>query len=289
VSAGWQVALTYDGSYIAPGTLAYHLSTNAVGYANGYTGSSNDETVLANWTAATYVATNMALLTNAVWSTNCWLHGVQGLSATPIGMSNHFGGGTLLTMISPRHYLRAQHTHSPPALIAFLDTNNIVYWRRFVQQVDIDNDTSIGILDADLPPSVGFLPVIPTNFANYLPTTTYSYIQGIGMNQDMRLFGQPMTLLNPMVDWNSTVVVPFGLGINWNVTLRPGDSSNPEMLLINNQLVLVSHNFSVGTGPNYAYQISAINQQMHYLSTNNNVGTDYQLALFPLTNWPTIH
>jgi hypothetical protein len=281
-SAVWQVTINY-------GTLAYYLSTNAVGYANGYSGSSTDETVVSDWTPAQYSATNMALLTNAVWSTNFWLHGVQGLSATPIGMSNNFGGRTLLTMISPRHYLRAHHVGTPPGMIAFLDTNNVIYWRTYVQQVLLDtndfSDTDVGILNADLPPSVGFLRVIPTNFANYLPTT--NYVQGVGMNQDMKLFGQPMLLAG--VTWDSSVAVPFGLGTNWNITIRSGDSSNPEMLLISNQLVLVSHNFQPTDGPNYAYLIDAINQKMHYLSTNNNVGTDYQLTSFSLTNWPTIH
>ena len=66
------------------------------------------------------------------------------------------------------------------------------------------------------------------------------------------------------------------------------------MFLINNQFVLVTHNFTgalsgPGSGPNYAYQIDAINQQMHYLSTNNAVGPDYQLTQFSLTNWPNIH
>jgi hypothetical protein len=272
------------------GTLAYHLSTNAVGHANGYSGSSNDETVLSGWTPATYFTTNMALLTNAVWSTNCWLHGVQGLSATPIGMSNNFGGHTLLTMISPRHYLRAHHVGNPPGMIAFLDTNDVIYWRTSRQQVQVAySDTDVGILNADLPPSVGFLPVIPTNFTDYLPTTNYTYVQGIGMNQDLKLFGQPMTFENPLVDWNSSVAVPFGLTTNWNVTLRVNDSSNPEMLLIGNQLVLVSHNWQVNAGPDYAYQMAALNQQMHYLSTNNAAETDYQLTQFPLTNWSAIN
>lgn len=34
-SASWQVTPTYEGSYVAPGTLAYHLTTNAVAYAEG--------------------------------------------------------------------------------------------------------------------------------------------------------------------------------------------------------------------------------------------------------------
>jgi len=76
-------------------TLAYHLSTNAVGHANGFTGSYNDMLVLSGWTYATYSETNLALLTNAVWSTNCWLKGVQGLSATPIGMMGNRGGANI--------------------------------------------------------------------------------------------------------------------------------------------------------------------------------------------------
>jgi hypothetical protein len=175
-------------------------------------------------------------------------------------------------------------------MIAFLDTNNVIYWRKSVQQVTVGIDTDVGILDADLPPSVGYLPVVPSNLSNYLPTNDLSYVQGIGMNQDMRLFSQPMTFGIPsLVEWNSFSSPPFGLGTNWNVTIRGGDSSNPEMFLINNQLVLVSHNHSPGDGPNYAFQIDAINQQMHYLSTNNVVGTDYQLTPFSLTNWPVIN
>jgi hypothetical protein len=150
-------------------------------------------------------------------------------------------------------------------------------------------DTSAGILDADLPPSVGFLPVLPPNFTNYLPTTASNLVQGIGMNQDLCLFGQPMAFGNrSFISWDSSKAVPFGLTTNWNVTLRGGDSSNPDMLLIGNQLVLVSHNFYAQGGPNYAGQILAINRAMHLLSTNNQAGSDYQLTEFPLTNWPVI-
>ena len=156
-----------------------------------------------------------------------------------------------------------------------------------MQQVQVGtSDTDVGILNADLPPSVGYLPVIPTNYANYLPTTIY--VQGIGLHQDLSMFSQPMMLENPSVIWSGSAAPSFGLGTNWDITLFSGDSSNPEMLLIGNQFVLVSHNFFANSGPNYAFQIDGINQQMHYLSTNNAVGTDYQLTPFSLTNWPSI-
>ncbi len=268
-----------------PGALAYHLATNAVGRAAPFT--AGREAMVEFHTPLT-IELNRFL--DPAWSQHFWLHGVNGLSATPIGFSNIFNGQGLLTMVSPRHYLCATHMHPETYLIGFLGANNRLYWRKTLQRLDVTNDTTVGILDADVPASVGFLPVLPPDYANYLPTTPGSVIQGVGMNQDMCLFSQPMTLAYPdFVIWNSHVAVPSGLGTNWNVTIRGGDSSNPEMLLIGNQLVLVSHNFTVGSGPNYASQIAAINRTMHGLSTNQHLQTDYQLTLFPLTNWPGLH
>jgi len=270
------------------GTLAYLLATNAVGRTNGFTPS--DMVEVSGWTPAIYTAANMNLLTNSTWATNFWLKGVQGLSATPIGISNNPWGQTLVTMVSPRHYLRAHHVGGPYGIMAFLGTNNVIYWRAYVQQVQVQGDTDVGIVDADLPSSVGFLPVGPTNLSNYLPTNSTSIIQGIGMNQYMKRFSQPMSFADPFsVNWNPAATIPFGVSANWSVGLIPGDSSDPECLLINNQLVLVSHNSAPFSGPSYAWQFGLINQYMHYLSTNNNLVTDYQLTAFSLTNWPVIN
>jgi len=130
---------------------------------------------------------------------------------------------------------------------------------------------------------------MPTNFSNYLPTSSTSIIQGIGMNQDMRRFSQPMFFADlSFVYWNPAAMIPFGVSTNWSVALRGGDSSDPECLLINNQLVLATHNSAPVSGPNYGSELSDINQQMHYLSTNNNLGTDYQLTQFLMSNWPSI-
>ena len=281
-NVAWQVGINY-------GTLGYYLATNILSYTNGYTGSYSDMLIWTNWSYALYAGTNLALLTNAMWSPGFWLHNVTGLSATALGYSNGLAAQTLLTMVSPRHYLFATHTHPEGALVAFLDTNNIIYWRTTLQRSDVACDTSVGILNADLPASVGFLPVGPTNFSSYLPTNSSSIVQGIGMNQGAQIFSQPMIFgYPPYVVWNSSSAVPFGLGTNWNVTVRGGDSSDPAMFVIGNQLVLVSHNLTSISGPNYGLQINAINQNMHYLSTNNSVGSDYQLTTFALTNWPTL-
>jgi hypothetical protein len=155
--------------------------------------------------------------------------------------------------------------------------------------VDVTNDISVGILNADLPPAVGFLPVAPPNLVSYLPTDDTAVVEGIGMNQDMRRFCLPTHFgVRDLVLWNTLLAVPNGLGTNWNVAVRNGDSSNPVTLLIGNQLVLISHNTALHAGPNYALEIPAINEKMRYLSKNNHVKGNYQLTVFSLEKWPKV-
>jgi hypothetical protein len=237
----------------------------------------------------------MNLLTNATWSTNCWLSKVKGLTATPIGTSNYlagenvYGGQTTLSMVSPRHYLSATHVQvfQRGQLMAFLDTNNVVHWRRAIDQMTLGTDIDVGILDSDLPASVGFLPVMSPSFTNYLPRSAAAKVQGIGMNQDLFVFGQPMTFQGSIVlNWDPLSAVPYGLGTNWNVVIRSGDSSLPERFLIQGQLILVTQHWEATSGPHLALRFGDINQAMHTLSINHNLGTDYQLTPYVFTNWP---
>jgi hypothetical protein len=273
-------AISDDGD----GTLAHHLATNALARAGALPGTFSDELEFS--APAVTNASQRERFTGAKWSQNFWLKNVAGLAATPIGFTNLLGGQGLPTMISPRHYLCATHMHCESYTLAFLDTNNTVHFRKVLQRVDLANDTSVGILDADLPPAVGFLPVLPENFTNELPADAKAIVQGIGMNQGFCLFSAPLNFSQPpMVLWNSALAVPGGLGTNWTAALHAGDSSCPAMILVRNQLVLVSHNYFANGGPNYALQIPAINAAMHRLSTNQHARTDYQLTVFPLAAW----
>jgi hypothetical protein len=279
------------GPAFADGSLAQHLSTNAAARTHGLTGGAADKVEVSGWVYDTYSTSNLAHLTNATWSENFWLKGVKGLSATCIGFKDRLAGQGLVTMISPRHCVFATHMHQMQDhfVAAFLDTNNVVCWRTNLQTMEVGNDTSVGILNADLPAAVGYLPVLPADFADYLPVNMAVFVQGIGMNQDLWLFSEPMTFGNSTyVVWNSAAAAPQGMGTNWNVMVRGGDSSAPAMLLVHDQLVLVSHNFAAVAGPNYALQIDAINQKMRDLSTENKTGTDYQLTSFSFADWPKI-
>ena len=69
-----------------------------------------------------------------------------------------------------------------------------------------------------------------------------------------------------------------------------GDSSAPERFLIDDQLVLVSHNTGGSGGVNFQYLYDAINTAMETLSTNH-YGTNYHYLLTPisLTNYSRVN
>jgi hypothetical protein len=284
-------------------TLAYHMATNAVGHALGYANIS--------------LAEQSVVYNPPIWYPGCWLHGVVGLSATSIGCSNGppplpgqdpiVYGYPVVTMVSPRHFLFAQHTYPEGNPIrAFLGTDNVVRYARMLDRADLlpendpsNADISVGILDTDLPPSVGYVPVLPPDYSTYLPTGSEDFVQGIGMRSDeyamLFVFSEPIVLNDPsfpqlFVDWNpAKAIIPlgFGLGTEWSLPIVISDSSCPLRFLINNQLVLVSAAYEFTYGPNYAKFIADINQAMYHLSTNNSAPV-YQLTTYSLTGWPHV-
>ena len=280
--------LVQTGPPDATATLAYHLATNAVGRTRGFTDPLAAMAFLAKGPSPRFY--QFSTRYGAVWSARCWLRGVRGLSATCLGYvcTNNAGYEYMITMVSPRHYLAASHVTWAPFFkglepAVFAGANNAVYYRKSLEVTNVGNDIAVGILDSDLPPSVGYLPLLPANYTNWLDTATD--VQGIGVNQDYLVFGEAVSLTGRgMVSFTGTKTVPFGLGTNWTSCadplargfLRQSDSSDPVRLLVENQLVLVGLALTPSAGPDCALASERINQQMHYLSTNNHAGTDYQ-------------
>jgi hypothetical protein len=285
-------------------TLAYHLATNAVGRTAGITKPLAAMEYLVSGPPHTWQPFyQFSTSYRPVWASKCWLRGARGLSATCLGYvcTNDVGYEYMITMVSPRHYLAASHVSSAPFFggkdsVLFADTNNTVYYRKSLQETNLGNDISVGVLDSDLPDSVGYLPLLPGNYTNWLSTAP-AFVQGIGVNHDYLVFGEAIQLTGTgAVLYYGAPAVPFGLGTNWtscadpqaNCSLRQGDSSDPARLLIGNQLVLLCSAHGAFEGPDYALSAAAINAAMHYLSTHNGLRTDYQLSIMALTNWPKL-
>jgi hypothetical protein len=174
--------------------------------------------------------------------------------------------------------------------LAFLDRDNRLHWRRILKETALGDDVSVGILDQDLPPSVGFLPVLPANFNDYLPRHPDTPVQGIGQNQDLCVFTHSLMLDDRQSAWwNQDKGVPFGAGTHWNVRIRGGDSSLPVRLLIRDQLVLVTQYHTAQSGPMLATRHAAINRAMRALSAEHRLKPDHQLISVSLDAWPKLH
>ena len=284
-SATGAIPLLSADTNLDSGSLAFHLATNAL----ARTARISDPA-----TAMPYLYSNGRSSQvfyqykpyQPRWSKTCWLHGVQGLSATCLGYTNGHGGVYPITMISPRHYVAASHIAgwfpfcSGKDATVFLDTNNVVVRRRSLGFENVGNDIAVGLLDVEVPASVGFLPVLPPGYTNYIRDT--QWLQGIGANHDLLVFGQPTKLMPMGVLWDCMLPVDHGLSTNWNRRLQNGDSSFPGRLLIGNQLVLLCCTTGVSGGANYAEFAGRINTAMHHLSVTNHLRTDYQLATVDL-------
>jgi hypothetical protein len=292
---GPQVQVLYSagaaGKCLSPNTLAFHMATNAFWHSLGHTDIDLATKVVIN--GYPYTA----------WNPDCWLLGVDGLSATSIGYwdpapPNLHYGYPVLTMISPRHCLFTAHAIGfYPSPFVFLGKDGLVYTANLVDRIELqDDELTVGIMDPPLPTdSVGFLPVLDPNYATYLPTDSSSYVQGIGGKSELnqpRVFSQPMNLLSPIVIWDPNHwITPagFGLGADWSMALHISDSSSPQRFLINNQLVLVSAAWVNTIGPNYATQTVDIQDAMNHLSDRQTPKAPrYTLGVYDLTGWPHI-
>ena len=234
----------------------------------------------------------------AVWRTNFWLWGVKGIAASSVGCQSDYQAIYAANMISPRHCLFVAHvrwrydnTNLP---IRFIGTDNVgananYTWARCLGSVIINNDVCVGLMDRDLPETVGYYAVLPKNFAAYTGAGRRVAWQGIGYSQDRMSFSQSvfMTTSNVCcIQWEPQTPPLHGLSTNWgHKWLRSGDSSNPVRLLVGDQLVLVSMACGVQSGPVISAYFDQINAAMHHLSTNHHLASDYQLTSIDMSRF----
>lgn len=98
------------------------------------------------------------------------------------------------TLISPRHYVAAWHfKHEPGYQIKYVDYANVVHTRTIVDRVHLGADMELGVLNADLPESVGFCKVLPSDWQDYLGPSVSSDVANFAQT-----FGPPALAVNQM-------------------------------------------------------------------------------------------
>ena len=262
-------------------SLANHLQTNLVGYSNSLGAASE-----AMFSTQDFVNTNL------VPNVNFWLKVAPEKTGIVVANGTPPTGGIGGSAVTPRHVLNCRHApFQAGRSLFFVDDNGALVSRTVVESVTFGNgDIQVMILNANLPVTVHPFKVMQTNYLNQLPNAASGRLELLGMNQ--------FNLIFPKVGGfriDIPVVYTYSdLTWGWNQTVIGGDSGHPIMALVGTNLVLLSHwwhgdgySGNGGDGPNYSLDFNTINATMHYLLTNNSVGSDYQLQPADLSAFPS--
>ena len=279
------VFLTY-----APTSLSYHLITNLQARTNGFSDPSSAERMFStqNWST-----------TNFIPNTGFWLSFAPQKTAIVVARGSPLTGSIGGSAVSKRHILSCAHSsYATNEALFFVDDNGSLVERTVIGRTlnVAGTDVAVFLLNSNLPDTIHPFSVLPTSYTNQMPLLV-TKIQLVGCNQAKQMFPKLATNFfgscitnagNGVVGWSGEQDTnPLWLGTNWNVMVITGDSGHPIMMLVGTNLVMVSHWTYVNSGCNYAYYESSINSAMHFLSTNCNAGSDYQLSTFDLSAFPT--
>lgn len=181
------------------------------------------------------------------------------------------------TLVSPRHIVFAAHSSLPVgATIIFVDTNNTVVTRTIESQQYVTLDIRIAKLDADVPPSITYYPVLSKEaLAQYLNVTNSDGL--LVPNVPILTLDQEDHAIVRDAKWISNTVLhvspPTGTDRKqFDEAMITGDSGDAGFFLINNKPVLIMTHWGSASGVFYGYAINEVNQAM------TNLGGGYQLT-----------
>lgn len=226
-----------------------------------------------------------------VRNAGCW---AADIDLTSISPWNSTGGNQRAgTLISPRHVIFCEHLDFHPsagATIRFVAQDNTVVTRTITALATPDNyvpyypDITIGVLDSDVPESISFAKVLPSDYADYLPSVGLfmpgmSYIPALALDQEEKALITEWIQSNTSNSFASSAE-PQRLLFFESITI--GDSGNPAFLIIDGELVLLNTwTFGGGGGgTSVMANLSTINSLMTTL------GGGYQLTEVDLSEFP---
>jgi len=210
--------------------------------------------------------------TTTLWS-NQGGHALDFSGASPWNSAMGYNGAG--TLISPRHLLFATHyTPSSGSVIVFVDHDNQVVMRTLVNRQRIGStDMTIGVLDADVPNSIAYYPLVSyADFQRYLGDIRIPIIR---VNQSDTLFIQDLSAIT-----SDSIATTSSSGSRAPYTtsgMVSGDSGNPNFAAIGDQLILLGTHYTPNSFPNTGNYIAEINAAM------TSLGGAYQVTQLDLS------
>jgi|GEM_PF-2559534 len=269
---GEQTTRTLTGN--TSGSLRAHLVAQIDTRAAPFTGYADRARVFSDWNPGTSYERN----------TSCF---VTGVDMTPVATWNSetaaYGNSWRgQTLVSPRHYIGAAHWAVPVGTtLHFVTSDNTVVARTITaRQTIAGTDIIVGVLNADVPGTIGFARVLPDAWAAKLPTLAQYEYPCVSMDQGQQVFIREITSLGASVICQRPKLASR---LSFYKDAISGDSGSPVFLIVNNAMVLLTTWYSGGggAGPFITHNRAAINAAMTTL------GGGYQLTDVDLSGFTT--
>ena len=278
------------------GIVSAPASCGALDSTNLNTHSYNqiyNRTSISNASTSKNIFSTKVNSTSTPWARNTDIWSSKG--ATPIDWTgvaayvynssnpNYFPSSRIATLISPRHFLAASHWQpNPGEILSFIDAEGNQVLRTVVAHQYLGNDLTVGVLDADVPSTITYYPLIASST---LAAKTQTLEPGdmdltiVAFNQTPRLVVRDVySILNV---YNQTSHFPYTSGpfSQFSQDTIGGDSGSPAFILIDGKPVLLTAYTGPGGGPAYGNYISQINSAMTALGGGYQV-TQYDASCF---------
>jgi hypothetical protein len=214
---------------------------------------------------------------------NLWIGPKVDLTAISAYSDNvgSYGSKFAITAISPMHCLGAFHCRLQAGVhLNFVGADNATITRVVVASLNPVGDVEVYLLNQPLPPSVTPMSILPRDWAKYLHPGTPLHLPAIFINQNNRLYCAEAFGIASGSDPQVLYQAPTtSQRLAFNTQVISGDSSFPEMVLVNGTPAILSlwHFGDYGAGPLEAAHFDAINAAMRQLSRQGGLGTSYQL------------
>ena len=228
-----------------------------------------------------------------VRNTDSWLNDiVDQITCFPVYTSDRPAypqrrGGAL---ISPRHLAMAWHSRVPNGTVMrFVDVDNNVVEREVTATQRVywpppdettGSDIAIALFDSDVPSSISFTKVMPSDWDSYLPSfSNICTVPAVSTHQNKHATVRDAHgVLTHTISFNKPI---DSQRVLFYEVVEYGDSGSPAFFIINDELVLLTTWFSGGGGggPFYTHFISEINTVM------TSLGGGYQLTTVDLSSF----
>ncbi len=234
--------------------------------------------------AAVPPATSLAIYSSQDFATqtfvrnpSCWAASLDLTGISPWNQAHaQLRAGTL---ISPRHIAFARHyplsTTPGNNQIAFVTDQDVTVIRQVVGVAYPAADIGIGVLDADVPPSIAFYKVLPRDWNTYFLRSRG--LPMLHLDQEEKALVRDMQQLTTRSAncWHTLPTDPLRRAFAEDVI--GGDSGNPAFLLIGGEPILMLTHHTTAYGPFYGRYHDEVNMAMTQL------GGGYQLTELDLS------